>query len=164
MLDRNKRILIIGLGLMGGSYAMALSRQGYSVSAITLNRSDSDYALIIGELNLERARHLGDNALNALELAFDKNNVADVQIKFIVVVRKRTSLARELHLYHGFYRTALCEFCNLQILFFLFLITLKTDLEFDNIASFESLFVFRFRYYNYLKTTVSFKGQCNSAL
>ncbi|MBQ8387517.1 MAG: prephenate dehydrogenase [Clostridia bacterium] len=45
MLDRNKRILIVGLGLMGGSYAMALSRQGYSVSAITLNRSDIDYAL-----------------------------------------------------------------------------------------------------------------------
>lgn len=27
MLDKNKRILIVGLGLMGGSYAKALSKK-----------------------------------------------------------------------------------------------------------------------------------------
>ena len=34
-IDQNTNILIVGLGLMGGSYAMALSRQGYAVRAIT---------------------------------------------------------------------------------------------------------------------------------
>ena len=37
-------ILIVGLGLLGGSYAMSLKRQGYNVSAITLEQSSIDYA------------------------------------------------------------------------------------------------------------------------
>ncbi|MBQ9993754.1 MAG: prephenate dehydrogenase, partial [Clostridia bacterium] len=36
---------IVGLGLMGGSYARSLTRQGYHVTAITRNRSSIDYAL-----------------------------------------------------------------------------------------------------------------------
>lgn len=45
MLDKNKKILIIGLGVMGGSYAMALSKAGYEVSCITHKQADIDYAL-----------------------------------------------------------------------------------------------------------------------
>ncbi len=44
-IDKNTNILIIGLGLMGGSYASALSKQGYKVRAITLEQKDIDYAL-----------------------------------------------------------------------------------------------------------------------
>lgn len=44
-LDKNKKILIVGLGLIGGSYAMALKRQGYYVSAITKDQQSIDYAL-----------------------------------------------------------------------------------------------------------------------
>ncbi len=44
-LDKNKNILIIGLGLLGGSYAKALSRKGYKVKAITKEQSSVDYAL-----------------------------------------------------------------------------------------------------------------------
>ena len=44
-LDKTTKILIVGLGLIGGSYAMALSRQGYSVSCITKDRKDIDYAI-----------------------------------------------------------------------------------------------------------------------
>ena len=44
-LDKNLNILIVGLGLLGGSYAKALSRQGYRVNAITLSQEDIDYAL-----------------------------------------------------------------------------------------------------------------------
>ena len=47
-LDKNKKILIIGLGLLGGSYAMALSKKGYHVSAITDLQSSVDYALSHG--------------------------------------------------------------------------------------------------------------------
>ena len=39
------KILIVGLGLMGGSYAMALKKKGYFVSAITRSRSSVDFAL-----------------------------------------------------------------------------------------------------------------------
>lgn len=45
MLDKNKNILIVGLGLLGGSYAKALSRKGYKVKAITKDQSSVDYAL-----------------------------------------------------------------------------------------------------------------------
>ncbi len=44
-LDKSKKILIIGLGLIGGSYAMALKNQGFSVSAITKNSKDIEYAI-----------------------------------------------------------------------------------------------------------------------
>ncbi len=44
-INKNTNILIIGLGLMGGSYAMALSKQGYEVNAITLEQKDIDYAI-----------------------------------------------------------------------------------------------------------------------
>lgn len=44
------KILIVGLGLMGGSYARALSRKGYSVRAITPVQDDIDYAVAGGFL------------------------------------------------------------------------------------------------------------------
>ena len=43
-LDLNKKILIVGLGLMGGSYAQALTKKGYYVTAITKDQSSIDYA------------------------------------------------------------------------------------------------------------------------
>ena len=41
----SSRILIVGLGLMGGSYAKALSNKGYKVRAISLEQSSIDYAV-----------------------------------------------------------------------------------------------------------------------
>lgn len=41
----NKRILIVGLGLLGGSYARVLKRFGFHISAITKDQSSIDYAL-----------------------------------------------------------------------------------------------------------------------
>ncbi len=45
MLDKNTQILIVGLGLLGGSYAQSLKRQGYRVNAITRNPDTIEYAL-----------------------------------------------------------------------------------------------------------------------
>lgn len=44
-LTKETNILIVGLGVIGGSYAMALTEQGYKVSCITLEQKDIDYAL-----------------------------------------------------------------------------------------------------------------------
>ena len=41
----SKKILRVGLGLLGGSYARVLRRFGFHVSAITLEQSSIDYAL-----------------------------------------------------------------------------------------------------------------------
>jgi len=45
IVDVSKRILIVGLGLLGGSYAKALKRFGFHISAITKEQSSIDYAL-----------------------------------------------------------------------------------------------------------------------
>lgn len=45
MIDKNKQFLIVGLGLIGGSYAMALSKKGYHVSAIDINQLSIDFAI-----------------------------------------------------------------------------------------------------------------------
>ncbi len=44
-LDTSKTILIVGLGLLGGSYARALKKKGYTVNAITKDQSSIAYAL-----------------------------------------------------------------------------------------------------------------------
>lgn len=43
--NANTNILIVGLGLLGGSYAMALKKKGYHVEAITKTQSSIDFAL-----------------------------------------------------------------------------------------------------------------------
>ena len=47
-IDKDSKILIVGLGLIGGSYAMALSKKGYGVTAISKEQADIDYAIESG--------------------------------------------------------------------------------------------------------------------
>lgn len=47
-LDNKAKILIVGLGLIGGSYAKALSKHGYQVKTITRDQNDIDYAVQSG--------------------------------------------------------------------------------------------------------------------
>ena len=47
-LSKETHILIVGLGVIGGSYARALSRCGYHVRCITKEQKDIDYALSLG--------------------------------------------------------------------------------------------------------------------
>jgi prephenate dehydrogenase len=56
IVDVSKKILIVGLGLLGGSYAKVLKRFGFHISAITKEQDDIDYALkegIIDEGSVE---------------------------------------------------------------------------------------------------------------
>lgn len=45
VINKNTRFLIVGLGLIGGSYARGLTGKGYHVDAITKNPADAEYAL-----------------------------------------------------------------------------------------------------------------------
>ena len=45
IVDVSRKILIVGLGLLGGSYARVLKRFGFHISAITKEQSSIDYAL-----------------------------------------------------------------------------------------------------------------------
>ncbi len=44
-MDKETNILIVGLGLLGGSYAMALTKKGYKISAIEKNEKSVEFAL-----------------------------------------------------------------------------------------------------------------------
>ena len=48
MLDRDSRILIVGLGLIGGSYAEGLTKAGFEVGAVTRSQESIDFALAKG--------------------------------------------------------------------------------------------------------------------
>ena len=57
IIDVKKNILIVGLGLIGGSYAEALKRYGFRVTAITRSQKTIDYALEKGLID-EGAAHI----------------------------------------------------------------------------------------------------------
>ena len=45
MIDKDKKFLIVGLGLLGGSYAKGLKKRGHTVYAIDVNEASIQYAL-----------------------------------------------------------------------------------------------------------------------
>ena len=45
IVDTSKKILIVGLGLLGGSYARVLKKFGFHISAVTLDKKDVEYAI-----------------------------------------------------------------------------------------------------------------------
>ena len=45
MLDKTKRYLIVGLGLLGGKYALELSKAGFHVDGINRSEGHLQYAL-----------------------------------------------------------------------------------------------------------------------
>ena len=59
--DIDSKVLIVGLGLLGGSYAKALTKKGIYVSAIDLRKESIDYALNNGIINA--GSHTVDEAL-----------------------------------------------------------------------------------------------------
>lgn len=63
LINTNTKILIVGLGLLGGSYAKALSKKGFHVSAITRSQKSIDYALSRGWI--EKGSAFVDEALLA---------------------------------------------------------------------------------------------------
>ncbi len=66
-INSDTRILIVGLGLMGGSYARALSAKGYGVRAISLDQQSIDYAVAGGFLE-GGWTEVSDGALDWAEL------------------------------------------------------------------------------------------------
>lgn len=55
-IGNDTRFLIVGLGLLGGSYAKALKKQGYTVEAVTRSQDTIDYALENGIIDGGAAR------------------------------------------------------------------------------------------------------------
>ena len=67
IVDVSKKILIVGLGLLGGSYARVLKRFGFHISAITKEQSSIDYALKEGMID-EGTTHLDERMIGEADL------------------------------------------------------------------------------------------------
>jgi len=67
IVDVSKKILIVGLGLLGGSYAKALKRFGFHMSAITLDQESIDYALREGMID-EGSTELNERIIGEADL------------------------------------------------------------------------------------------------
>ena len=67
IVDVSKNILIVGLGLLGGSYARVLKRFGFHISAITKEQSSIDYAL-------------GENIIDEGTTEIDEKMIGDADI------------------------------------------------------------------------------------
>ena len=67
IVDVSKKILIVGLGLLGGSYAKALKRFGFHISAITKEQSSIDYALKEGMID-EGSTQIDENIIGEADL------------------------------------------------------------------------------------------------
>ena len=67
IVDVNKKILIVGLGLLGGSYAKALKRFGFHISSITREQSSIDYAIQEGIID-EGSVELDENMIGKADL------------------------------------------------------------------------------------------------
>ena len=70
MLDKSKRYLIVGLGLLGGKYAQVLSQKGYRVTGITHSQSTLDYALEHAYICEGRNENFDDLVQNADYIIF----------------------------------------------------------------------------------------------
>ena len=67
IVDVSKKILIVGLGLLGGSYAKVLKRFGFYISAITLDQDSIDYAIKEGIID-EGSTELDERMIGEADL------------------------------------------------------------------------------------------------
>ena len=67
IVDTSKKILIVGLGLLGGSYARGLRRFGFHISAITLDKESVDYAIREGIID-EGSAELDERMIGEADL------------------------------------------------------------------------------------------------
>ena len=67
IVDVSKKLLIVGLGLLGGSYARALKRFGLHISAITLEQSAIDFAIREGMID-EGSTELDEKIIGEADL------------------------------------------------------------------------------------------------
>ena len=60
MLDKSKRYLIVGLGLLGGKYALELTKAGFAVDGINRSEGHLQYALDHGYIRSGKTHDFED--------------------------------------------------------------------------------------------------------
>ena len=94
-LTNDKKILTVGLGLIGGSYAEALTKKGFAVTAIDSRRDAIDYALKKGIIELVIRATAMHNEVSVLDYISRLRGVQDkVSDKILIVPRIYTNKPR----------------------------------------------------------------------
>lgn len=70
MLDKTKRYLIVGLGLLGGKYALELTKAGYAVDGINRSEGHLQYALDHGYIRSGKTHDFEDLVQQADHIIF----------------------------------------------------------------------------------------------
>ena len=70
MLDKSKRYLIVGLGLLGGKYALELTKAGFTVDGINRSEKHLQYALDKGYIRSGRTHDFEDLVREADHIIF----------------------------------------------------------------------------------------------
>lgn len=70
MLDKSKRYLIVGLGLLGGKYALELTRAGYHVDGINRSQGHLQYALDHGYIQSGKTQDFEELVAGADHIIF----------------------------------------------------------------------------------------------
>lgn len=70
MLDRSKRYLVVGLGLLGGKYALELTRAGFAVDGINRSQGHLQYALDHGYIARGKTQDFEDLVRQADHIIF----------------------------------------------------------------------------------------------
>lgn len=69
-MDKSKKYLIVGLGLLGGKYALELTRAGYHVDGINRSQANLDWALENGYIQSGKIRDFEDLVAGADHIVF----------------------------------------------------------------------------------------------
>ena len=70
MLDKSKTYLVVGLGLLGGKYALELTRAGFAVDAVNRSEQHLQYALEHGYIRSGKTRDFEDLVAGADHVIF----------------------------------------------------------------------------------------------
>ena len=77
MLDKTKRYLIVGLGLLGGKYALELSKAGFHVDGINRSEGHLQYALDHGYIETGKTHDFEDLVSQADHIIFGQMCIRD---------------------------------------------------------------------------------------
>ena len=70
MLDKTKRYLVVGLGLLGGKYALELSKAGFHVDGINRSEGHLQFALDHGYIERGKTHDFEDLVREADHIIF----------------------------------------------------------------------------------------------
>ena len=88
MLDKTKRYLVVGLGLLGGKYALELTKAGFHVDGINRSEGHLQYALDHGYIASGKTHDFEDLVQQADHIIFGLYPTDNILCLFCLSIKK----------------------------------------------------------------------------